>query len=390
MSPDELTPIKPNYRGEASQLGKMRPDRPPQTQKSFQKLVRKDKPDVDEDEVTEVDESDLPPTTSLFDLSAKKLKAKPPAFPSFSGTPVAKKLPIFDEGEETQIAAFPEDEQTVGEQVSAFARQVNRSPKEIPDTDTELSQLPVTDPKIVQKSPEKPITDPLLSELAANEAKPIPKPNISKKADDDDSSISEDKTKLGREVLDTDATVLASKKEKTKLTVREKNDFSGENPDISAVNPQVPQHAPISSPVHMVEEPKTPPNVNAIVEQMVKALQVVEREGKTDTVVTLQYPPLFEGATITLSTLEGGGKREFNLSFANLQNDAKIFLDRKIIENSLIETLARNDITIHMLKTSTLPESTLNMTPEAQKYFAREEREQQRNQQWENPEEQEN
>jgi hypothetical protein len=413
MSLDELTPIKPNYRGEASQPGKTRPDRPPQTQKSFQKLVSRDKPEADEDEVTVVDESDLEPTTSLFDLSAKKLKAAkaPPSLPSLLDSPIAKKPPIIDEGEETQIAVLP-DEQTVGEQVSAFAKQtvsdvkqgttdltvgeqvsafaqqVNRSPKDKPNLEL-TPQLPDDSTKKLTKLTDQPTTNTHPLEVAANTAKPKIPQNVEDSAVKEH-IVSEDKPKLRKEALslETDATVLASKKEKNKLTIREKNEFSQENPDISTLNPQLPQHAVIT-PARIAEEPKVPTQVDDIVKQMVEAMQVVKRENQTDTVVTLQYPPLFKVATITLTNLEGGGKREFNLSFANLKDDAKVFLDRKIIENSLVEILARNDITIHTLKTSTLPENALNLTPEA-KYFAREEREQQRNQQqWENPEEQE-
>ncbi|MBA2368234.1 MAG: hypothetical protein H0V82_04315 [Candidatus Protochlamydia sp.] len=440
MSPDELTPIKPNFRGEALQLGKTRPEKPPQSQKSFQKLVSSDNPEIDEDEVSLIDESDLEPTTSLFDLSAKKLKAKLPSQPSQPlDQPIAKKPPLFDEGEETQIAdAFyqtdnPTDDLTYPTlpKSSSHAPEPSLnpntvSPESAPNSiaskshplpsKSELPQLP-TDAVPAKKfqdmpeqsiytlrrSPEKPVADPLLNEQAANTAKPTvktPKDEalinepIAHESQEAEAVANEGRPKPRREILaletDMDATVLESKKDKMKLTIREKNEFSQDNPDIATVNPHIHQHsnAPLLSPSRIAEEPKIPTQVDDIVRQMVEAMQVVEKGGKTDTVVTLQYPPLFKDATITLSTLEGGGKREFNLSFANLNEDAKVFLDRKIVENSLVEALARNDITIHTLKTSTLPENALNLASEA-KYFAREEREQQRNQQQENSEEEE-
>ncbi|MCE2982860.1 MAG: hypothetical protein LW832_04755 [Parachlamydia sp.] len=124
---------------------------------------------------------------------------------------------------------------------------------------------------------------------------------------------------------------------------------------------------------------ETPPEVRTSVKdiavQMIRNLQTIEREGKVDTIITLQYPPLFAEATITLT--EMGGKKEFSLSFANLREEAKVFLDKRIVEEALVETLARHDIVIQHLTTSTLPETSLNFGLDSNT-FGREERENQR------------
>jgi len=72
MSPEELNPIKPNFRGESTRLGKVRPDDPPQTKKEFSRLINNDdEREPDEELVVEDKEMDSVPP-SPFDLLAKK------------------------------------------------------------------------------------------------------------------------------------------------------------------------------------------------------------------------------------------------------------------------------------------------------------------------------
>lgn len=79
----------------------------------------------------------------------------------------------------------------------------------------------------------------------------------------------------------------------------------------------------------------------------------------TSTIITLRHPPVMAGSTITL-TSSANANREFNISFANLSPDAKVFLDRKLKEDSLTETLERKGIIVHNVTTTTEPEKVIS------------------------------
>ncbi|MCE2982861.1 MAG: hypothetical protein LW832_04760 [Parachlamydia sp.] len=379
MSPEELNPIKPNFRGESTRLGKVRPDDPPQTKKEFSRLINNDdEREPDEELVVEDKEMDSVPP-SPFDLLAKKTKKLPDApSPAFEALPpkakevVAEKNPVFfvSEENEDKLAAF------FSEGPEAPVVSTLDTGKPLPAKPWFEGEKPAF--YTLEETPEQP-QQPVIKEAVAQ-------PKV-KEAQELAPEFAVENTKGRRDAftLETDAPLIpASKKEKIKLNTTRESAFTVETNDISSLNPQAFQPAPLpSDPSLIADEPQQIRTaVNDIVEQMVKSLQTIEKGGRVDTVVTLQYPPLFADATITLTALDG--KRDFNLSFANLKEEAKVFLDRRIMEDSLVETLARNDITIHQLKTSTLPETHINVDIE-QQAFAREEREQQRGRERQNP-----
>jgi hypothetical protein len=98
--------------------------------------------------------------------------------------------------------------------------------------------------------------------------------------------------------------------------------------------------------------------IREIAAQIVERIQVMKRDDLTTTLVTLRHPPILEGATISLTTSDHA-KREFNISFANLSPEAKLFIDRKLNEDSLTATLERKGIIVHMLTTTTQPETLI-------------------------------
>ncbi len=98
--------------------------------------------------------------------------------------------------------------------------------------------------------------------------------------------------------------------------------------------------------------------IREIAAQIVESIQIMRKDDLTTTLVTLRHPPILEGATISLTTSDHA-KREFNISFANLSPQAKLFIDRKLNEDSLTATLERKGIIVHMLTTTTQPETLI-------------------------------
>ncbi|CUI15972.1 Conserved hypothetical protein [Candidatus Protochlamydia naegleriophila] len=437
-STEETNPINPNPASQAAQGTRTRPDGLPRTDKNFKKLIRDNKPKDEEDEDVALDEDfEAPSPPSLFDLSAKsKARSKSansslnqsPFFADAEKSPVERSflkqppplivhdddetgmatsdvthpygtdklaklpkkqglgkneilpenLPVDEEGlaladkpitaKDLRTKGLVKNEKISGENLPVDEEGLALADKPITAKDLRtkgLEEEPLRSTPTVKEASEKPVSDNFLhGEIVREEAI---------------------KGKKGRPdviSLDTDATVLGSKKEKSKLNTRAQSTFTQENADLSTINPHLQHQSPIAFLADKAEnmnEPRlTRSTVKDIIEQIVANMQTVQTEGKTDTIITLRYPPILEGATVTLTAFEGT-KREFNLSFANLTDDAKRFLDRKITEDSLVESLARHDIIINTLTTKTTLET--HADNEAYKYLTREEREQQRERQ---------
>lgn len=113
-----------------------------------------------------------------------------------------------------------------------------------------------------------------------------------------------------------------------------------------------------------------------IIDKIVQSIHTLQKEGSTETVVTLKGPQ-FEGAKLTVKSFETA-PNEFNIAFSDLSSPAKDLLDRKLTKDSLADNLDSQGYTIHIITTTTLTESTFNAD---QNRFAREQEQQQQQQQ---------
>ena len=123
-------------------------------------------------------------------------------------------------------------------------------------------------------------------------------------------------------------------------------------------------HAPIqgagflTEKTQEVQQPHRSATIRDLAAQIIDRIQVMRKEDQTSTIITLRHPPILSGATITL-TASDHAKREFNITFANLSPDAKLFLDRKLKEDSLTQNLERKGIVVHNLTTTTQAETVI-------------------------------
>ncbi|MCB1149353.1 MAG: hypothetical protein KDK48_04240, partial [Chlamydiia bacterium] len=106
--------------------------------------------------------------------------------------------------------------------------------------------------------------------------------------------------------------------------------------------------------------------IEEMVKQMVKAVTEVKHEGKTETMITLQHPPLFAGAKITLTAFDTA-KGEFNITFTNLSNEAKQLIDMQAARESLLNSLAEKGYVVHIVITTTQREEVLTAKSEDSK-----------------------
>jgi|EndMetStandDraft_9_1072997.scaffolds.fasta_scaffold73348_1 hypothetical protein len=135
--------------------------------------------------------------------------------------------------------------------------------------------------------------------------------------------------------------------------------YTPEQPDISYVNPLAATSIQAPSPLQPVasgakiERPQ--PVTTAMQEicaQLVKQMYTVETKGQTDTVVILQYPPLFKDAKIVVSSYESA-KGQFNITFENLTQAAQLVLDKDENRQILLDTLEKRGYNVQIMTTTT-------------------------------------
>ena len=151
-----------------------------------------------------------------------------------------------------------------------------------------------------------------------------------------------------------------SKKDKSKgETKTSAPDAGGEKGVAATAQPAIQGGSFQSDKVQETSEASRSATIRELAAQIVDRIQVMRKGDLTSTIITLRHPPVMAGSTITL-TASDTAKREFNISFANLSPDAKAFLDRKLKEDSLTETLERKGIIVNNLTTTTEPEKIIS------------------------------
>ncbi len=141
-----------------------------------------------------------------------------------------------------------------------------------------------------------------------------------------------------------------------KVTTR----FHEEPPDLTQVNPNAVYHTIAAAPV--VTDKQVVPdsglvraNMKEIIDQITKEILTLEQNGKTDTIVVLQQPPLFRDARIVLTSFNTA-TGEFNLAFENLSAEAQRILASNL--DNLKYTLQSKGYVaaIHVMTATTLIE----------------------------------
>ena len=102
--------------------------------------------------------------------------------------------------------------------------------------------------------------------------------------------------------------------------------------------------------------------------QMIEKITLMKTQGETTTTVTLQYPPLFQGAQVLVkqfTTAPG----EFNLTFQNLTAQAQQMMDMKTSREALLQTLQEKGYNVHIIVTTQdveKPEYKQDLNPQNQ------------------------
>lgn len=151
----------------------------------------------------------------------------------------------------------------------------------------------------------------------------------------------------------------------TEKTIAQKNKasarFSQEQPDLAAINPMAAVARPdVSINLNTKAEAALPPlkSIQELINLMVKEAQSLESEGKTDTTISLKYPPIFEGAQLTVTSFDSA-KGEFNISFANLTQAAQQLVNNADNRANLLLSLEQKGYHVHILTASTIDDQRI-------------------------------
>jgi hypothetical protein len=161
--------------------------------------------------------------------------------------------------------------------------------------------------------------------------------------------------------------------------------YTQEQPDLAYVNPfannpQAPMAAVPVTPSDAIQRPApVDENMQLLIQQVIKQMYTVSQEGQTDTVMTVQYPPLFENATITVTAFDTA-RGQFNISIENLTQAAQRLLDLDQNRNSLISALHEKGYNVVQFQTTTVQTET-RITPPESNQKSREDQEKDREEQ---------
>lgn len=131
-----------------------------------------------------------------------------------------------------------------------------------------------------------------------------------------------------------------------------------EHPDLSYINPM---NMAGNNDVNLAmtagaDKALSASNLKEIIDQIVDKLYTVSVEGRTDTTIVLQHPPVFEGVSIIVSSYDSA-KGQFNIAFENLTQQAKTLLESH--QASLLNALDTRGYTVQILTITTLAETPI-------------------------------
>ena len=146
------------------------------------------------------------------------------------------------------------------------------------------------------------------------------------------------------------------------------NRYAREQPDLSYVNPL--SNAQQVADVGGIQDTKVGKSEQEgvqlidLVNQLIKELYSIETKGQKDTVLVLENPPLFKGASVVISAFDTA-KGQFNLAFQNLTQEAQRVLDLAENRQLLLSGLAEKGYGVQIFTTSTTADINPLITEEA-------------------------
>lgn len=91
-----------------------------------------------------------------------------------------------------------------------------------------------------------------------------------------------------------------------------------------------------------------------VIEQIAKEMALIQRSDRSETSLTLKFPPVFAGAQVNITEFKSA-RGEFNITFSNLTQEAKALIDNQANLNALRQGLEHKGFALHIVNSTTEP-----------------------------------
>jgi hypothetical protein len=98
--------------------------------------------------------------------------------------------------------------------------------------------------------------------------------------------------------------------------------------------------------------PKTVSLIEELMHKIADEITVMKGEGRTETTVTLKHPPMFSGAQVTITEFDSA-KKEFNIKFENLSQEAHELISMQSNLDTLKSGLQQKGLNVHIVTANT-------------------------------------
>lgn len=145
-----------------------------------------------------------------------------------------------------------------------------------------------------------------------------------------------------------DLSVLHSSKNDKIIAMHEDTSFmtpTAKSMSIAAVQPSTDGVKPKIS-------PKTVSLIEELMQQIVDEVNILKVDGRTETTLTLKHPPMFAGAQVTITEFDSA-KKEFNIKFENLSQEAHELISMQSNLDRLQSGLQQKGYNVHIVTANT-------------------------------------
>lgn len=340
---DPSSPVnKPKADAITSFTDKQRPAIPPKSDKSFKRMME-NRPEKYGDSLDADDMPEEKPPHSVYDITASKKSVTSSATQTHA--PVHK-----------PDVAKAQVNQPIDRFYASSGRPSDRSEGVSRNKDSNRSTESKDQPKAKEKTSDKSYKAKRKSEEGDDDVQfqshEVDESNVARQSGVVDTRLTSGEH-VGFEAEKSKATPIA-KEVKSEKTSSESTRFDYVQPtaDLSAggatfnLNPQTTASSDAAARANLAE------NLQALASQLI----TVKTKGQLDTVVVLENPPMFKGATVKISSFESA-QGQWNISIAGLRPDAKLLLDQQL--DSLKGALSEKGLVVHMLTTTTQVETPI-------------------------------
>ncbi|MEM1283496.1 MAG: hypothetical protein AAGG81_08070 [Chlamydiota bacterium] len=120
----------------------------------------------------------------------------------------------------------------------------------------------------------------------------------------------------------------------------------------TAKSPSIASIQPATDGIKPKISAKTVSLIEELVQQIVDEVNILKVDGRTETTLTLKHPPMFAGSQVTITEFDTA-KKEFNIKFENLSQEAHELISMQSNLDRLQSGLQQKGYNVHIVTANT-------------------------------------